>query len=140
MTEPADSAEGSGRPRLRVPVAVGGGLSSAALVMGFYLPGVDDSGGDLLSAALLLAFPAAALALPFAMLALLRSSAVLATASVLMLGIAVLLGYELFFNDNQPGASPLLLLLLFLVELLIAAAALGLDLLARAAHRNRRSS
>lgn len=120
-------------------MAVAGGLSSAALVMGFYLPGVDDSGGDLVSTALLLTFPAAALALPFVMLALLKSSAVLAAASALMLGTLALLGYELIFNDNQAGASPLLFLLLFIVELGIAAVALGLDLLMRATRRGRRS-
>ncbi len=68
--------------------------------MGFYLPGVANSGGDLTSGAVLLTFPAAALALPYALLALLRSHAVLTAASILMLSTVAFLGYELFFNLN----------------------------------------
>ncbi len=105
--------------------------------MGFYLPGVADSGGDLMSGAVLLAFPAAALALPYALLALLRIHAVLIAASIVMLSTVAFFGYELFFNRNQAGASPLLFFLLFVVELLIAAVALGLDLLLRAARARR---
>ena len=119
--------------RARLIFAAVGAAIALVMLFAFYVPGMAKDDNDL---GLLLIFPAAALALPFALLALLlRVRIVWIACGLLMTFVAVSLGTDLFGGEDEGGVSLLVFFFMSLANFVIFGIALVADLALRGAKR-----
>lgn len=124
--------------RLASAVAVVGSAAAVAVLLAFYLPGMIKSRKGLDEILVVLALPAIAMALPFALLSFIRVRLILLIASAVLAWTLIGAATDLFSGPpDGRGESLIVFALITVINFITVVAALVVDATYRAARRSK---